>query len=354
METKTKILFVIAALRNGGAERVLQIVANDLAHDFSVSIAVLENDENHYEFTGINLIYLNVYESGSKFAKYKLLRECFKRENPNVIVSFMDWTNVACVIANFGLGIPLIATEHNSHEYLKNRFFAAIRDFCYSRADVLSVLTRADYEYYSRFVRYCVIIHNPFFGQTNANSSEKENVILSVGRLEKVKGYEIYFKALSKIDKKLLEKWQILIAGDGSQRDNLLNLASEFGLKINFLGHQKDVGKFYEKAKIFALSSFSEGLSNVLIEASFYDCARISSDTAGAKELIKNGENGILFKIGDENEFAAKLENLMRDEGLREKITHNAKVNSDEFRRENIIKMWRDLIGKIVGGRGKK
>ena len=104
-----KILFVIAALRNGGAERVLQVLANYFARANDVTIAILENDEGRYKFSEkIKFLHLDVYKNGGRFDKYRILRECFKRERPSVIISFMDWTNVACVIASFGLGIPLI------------------------------------------------------------------------------------------------------------------------------------------------------------------------------------------------------------------------------------------------------
>ena len=338
-----KILFVIAALRNGGAERVLQVLANHFACANDVTIAILENDEGRYKFSEkIKFLHLDVYKNGGRFDKYRILRECFKRERPSVIISFMDWTNVACVIASFGLGIPLIATEHNAHDYLRSGLFSRVRDLCYKKADALTVLTRSDFEYYSRFVK------NPFFGEICDAKGAKRNVILSVGRLEPVKGYEIYFDALSRIDESLLAKWEILIAGDGSLRESLRELVARLGLEVRFLGHKQDVSELYKEAKIFVLSSLNEGLSNVLIESAFYGCARLSSDTAGAKELIKDGFSGILFKCGDANELASKLEILMSDEALRDALVQNANESLDEFSQERIIKLWQGLIDRFA------
>ena len=110
-----KILFVIAALRNGGAERVLQVLANHFARANDVTIAILENDEGRYKFSEkIKFLHLDVYKNGGRFDKYRILRECFKRERPSVIISFMDWTNVACVVANLGLNFKLWA-RHPAH-----------------------------------------------------------------------------------------------------------------------------------------------------------------------------------------------------------------------------------------------
>ena len=80
---------------------------------------------------------------------------------------------------------------------------------------------------------------------------EKQNVILSVARLEAVKGYDIYFEALGKVDKSLLEGWEIKIAGSGRQETELKQMASNLGLNVKFLGHVSDVSKLYSEAKIF-------------------------------------------------------------------------------------------------------
>ncbi|WP_033915696.1 glycosyltransferase [Campylobacter sputorum] len=343
-----KILFVIAALRNGGAERVLEVVANYFSKNNQVSIAILENNENLYEFDkNIKFINLNVYENGSKFSKYIKLRKCFKNENPNVIISFIDWTNVACAIANFGLNYKLIATEHNSHEFLQSKIFTFIRNLAYRQVDALTLLTKSDLNYYSKFVKNCVIMYNPFFGDLS-QISQKENIILSVARLEKVKGYDVFFDALSKIDQSLLKDYRILIAGDGSLRDVLEKNAKKLDLNIEFLGHRTDIKEIYKKAKIFVLASYSEGLPNVLIESAFYGCIRISSKTAGGIELIEDGKTGFLFDIGNSDELAKKLEMSILKEDLGKLIIKNTKATLENFKTDNITKKWENLIRNLA------
>lgn len=344
-----KILFVIAALKNGGAERVLQVLVNHFCAELEVCVAVLQDDEKLYKFDErVKFLYLNVYKSNLKFAKYRILRQTFKEQNPDLIISFIDWTNVACVIANFGLNYKLICTEHNSHEFLKSKIFTFVRNLCYKRADFLSVLTHSDLKYYKKFVKNAEVVYNPFFGEISNENFKKENSVISVGRLEKVKGYEIYFKALSLMDKTLLKQYKIYVAGDGSERENLQNSAKNLGLNVIFLGHQKNISEFYKKSKIFVISSFSEGLSNVLIESAFYKCARISSDTVGAKELIKDEKNGLLFKIGDAKELAKKLEILMKDENLQKKLIENADESLVNFMPGKILKQWEKIIETVV------
>ena len=347
-----KILFVIAALRNGGAERVLSAISSEFAKQDEVHIAVLEDDLGYYKFPPeITFHYLKIYGENkilSKFRKISALRACFKEISPDVIISFIDWTNVACAVANLGLKSKLIASEHHENEHLKGFKFRLIRDLAYRNVDGLSVLTQNDLDYY-KFVKNRTILHNPFFLK-EPQGLEKENIILSVGRLEFVKGYDIYLKALTKIDKELLEGWEIKIAGEGSGGAEIKNLADELGLNVKFLGHVEDIAPYYERAKIFVTSSRSEGLSNVLIEAANFDCARLSSDTVGGKELIEDEVSGLLFKNEDKEELARKLTRLLKDESLRQSLVENARKDLGKFKLHNVMEKWRKFVGEVING----
>ncbi|MCR4942718.1 MAG: glycosyltransferase [Campylobacter sp.] len=349
-----KILFVITNLANGGAERVLEVISKQFAKKNEVHIAVLEKDYQIYEFLPeIKLHHLNQV-GGNIFARCKkilALRSCIKAVKPDVLISFIDWCNVLSYIANLGLKTRQIATEHHANLYLKSQKFRAIRDFVYTRIGHLSVLSKSDYNYYKNFVKNVTILHNPcFLPYENLQDIKKENVILSVGRLEAVKGYDIYFKALAKIDKNLLKDYEILIAGEGKEEQNLKDLALSLDLNVNFLGHIKDLASLYKKAKIFVLSSRSEGLSNVLIESANYACARISSNTVGGYELITNGINGLLFESENYDELATTLSALMKDEMLCKNIGENAKNSADEFSVEKIFAKWEKFVKQAIKG----
>ena len=346
-----KILFVIANLANGGAERVLAALSSELAKDNEIHIAVLEKDCGFYEFSeNIAFHRLNFKGGGlgAKIAKILALRGLFKSVEPDLIISFIDWTNVICAVANFGLGCKHIATEHHANEYLKSPKFRFVRDLCYRRADGLSVLSKSDFEYYG-FVKKREILHNPFFIKQNAQRNlRKENIILSVGRLEEVKDYSTYFRALAMIKPEILSGWSVQIAGEGGLEARLKKEARELGLDVEFLGHVKDVAPLYERAKIFVISSVSEGLSNALIEAGHFGCARVSSDTVGGRELIKNGVNGAIFEIGNASELARILSEILSDESLQKRLGEAAKADAGEFELENIMKKWRKFIDEVM------
>lgn len=347
-----KILFFMHHLEKGGAERVLQALSGYFSNkNHECTIVYFGQNCGYYAFDeGISLIKLNSNEKvckfSAKFAHIKAIRAEIKRQNPNLIISFMDFTNFDVILANLGLKSKLIITEHVNHTMLDIPRWVKVRKFLYKFTDGLTVLTQDDYEYY-RFVKNREIMYNPTAFEPPAEL-KKEKIILSVGRLEEVKGYESYLKALSKIDKKLLLDWRILIAGDGALKDELHSLAMKLGVEVEFLGHMQDVQKLYEKAQILTLASKNEGLPNVLIESIFYDVARLATKTPGAKELIKDMENGILCEIDDEDDIAKKLTLLMSDEHLRKSIAQKAKKQKDMFSIQNIGVKWDKFIKKVM------
>ena len=69
----------------------------------------------------------------------------------------------------------------------------------------------------------------------------------------------------------------------------------------------------------------------------------------GARELINDGLDGLIFKNCDSDDLKDKLEMLVKDENLRQKLAKNASKNANLFSKENIIKQWRDFIKKVVG-----
>jgi len=123
-----KIIFVISALRNGGAERVLQILANGICDEFDVKIAYFEEDQGRYKFDKrVQIEHVNVYKKQTPLYKFRTLRRYFREENPALIISLIDWTNVACIIANLGLKSKIIATEHNEQSFLSSKIYRFLR-----------------------------------------------------------------------------------------------------------------------------------------------------------------------------------------------------------------------------------
>ena len=330
-----KLLFVITSLENGGAERVCASLANYFSKENEVEILYFSG-EIFYEISP--KVKLNKFSRNSRIPRLaaKLLAIRKRAKDADCVISFMDSTNILSIIATAFLGRKLIISEHSAHDFVGLKW-RGLRRIFYPFASALTVLSRSDFSYYS-FVKNKAIIYNPSIFKPSFGG-EKEKLIIFVGRLEHVKGCDIFLRALALLG---LDDFKVLVLGSGSQKKNLQSLSEKLGLKnLEFLGAVSDIQNYYKKAKIIVSSSRFEGLGNALIESAFFDCIRVATPTAGALELLEDGKNGFISSDFSEQALAkAILKALNADESVLE----NTRAESEKFSLENIAKEWWELI----------
>ena len=330
-----KLLFVITSLENGGAERVCASLANYFSAEHEVEILYFSG-EIFYEISP--KVKLNKFTRNSRIPRLaaKLLAIRGHAKDADCVISFMDSTNILSIIATAFLGRKLIISEHSAHDFVGLKW-RVLRRIFYPFASALTVLSRSDFNYYS-FVKNKAIIYNPSIFKPSFGG-QKEKLIIFVGRLEYVKGCDIFLRALALLG---LDDFKLLVLGDGSQKKSLQSLSEKLGLKnLEFLGSVSDIQNYYKKAKIIVSSSRFEGLGNALIESAFFDCIRVATPTAGAMELLEDGKNGFISSDFSEQALAkAVLKALSADESVLE----NTRAESEKFRLENIAKEWWELI----------
>ena len=330
-----KLLFVITSLENGGAERVCASLANYFSKENEVEILYFSG-EIFYEIR--SKVKLNKFTRNSRIPRLaaKLLAIRKHAKDADCILSFMDSTNILSIIATAFLGRKLIVSEHSAHDFVGLKW-RVLRRIFYPFATALTVLSRSDFNYYS-FVKNKAIIYNPSIFKPSFGG-QKEKLIIFVGRLEHVKGCDIFLRALALLK---LDDFKLLVLGSGPQKKSLQSLSEKLGLKnLEFLGALSDIQNYYKKAKIIVSSSRFEGLGNVLIESAFFDCIRVATPTAGALELLEDGKNGFISSDFSEQALAkAILKAINADESVLE----NTRAESEKFSLENIAAQWWELI----------
>lgn len=356
-----KILFIISTLGQGGAERVMSVLANELSLTHEIYILKFDDEAPFYELNqNIKLLSTKsgVGDKGflgnitKRFDKILSLRKFLKNSDFDVVIPFLDNTNILTLIANFGLKNKIIVSEHTNHTFLKSFIWKALKRITYPLANGLTVLTKFDLDYYT-FVKNREVLPNPMFKipLVHEQNLQKENIILAAGRLMYFKGFDTFLNSLALIDKNLLSNWKIIIAGDGSEREKLQKLSIQLGLKVDFVGFVKNIEDYYKKAKIVAVTSRAEGFCNILMESIYFDCTRLSTNcVAGPSDLIKDGIDGFLCEVDNKEEIAKKLEILISDENLRTTFIKNANLRKDDYRVENIAKKWLEFIKICIQG----
>ena len=330
-----KLLFVITSLENGGAERVCASLANYFSKENEVEILYFSG-EIFYEISP--KVKLNKFSRNSRIPRLaaKLLAIRKHAKDADCVISFMDSTNILSIIATAFLGRKLIISEHSAHDFVGLKW-RVLRRIFYPFASALTVLNKSDFNYYS-FVKNKAIIYNPSIFKPSFGE-QKEKLIIFVGRLEPVKGCDIFLRALALLR---LDDFKLLVLGAGSQKKSLQSLSEKLGLKnLEFLGALSDIQNYYKKAKIIVSSSRFEGLGNVLIESAFFDCIRVATPTAGALELLEDGKNGFISSDFSEQALAkAILKAINADESVLE----NTRAQCEKFSLENIAAQWWELI----------
>ncbi len=150
--------------------------------------------------------------------------------------------------------------------------------------------------------------------------------------------------------------YQVHIYGVGDEQEMLEGLANELkiGDRVRFWGLCDRISDVLCRNRIFVLTSESEGMPNGLIEAMACGCACIASDCDfGPSELIREGENGVLFPVGDVDRLASALLEMATDRGKAERIARNAQKINDTLSIERIANQYHDYI-EMIAQRGRE
>jgi glycosyltransferase involved in cell wall biosynthesis len=151
-------------------------------------------------------------------------------------------------------------------------------------------------------------------------------VLVTVGRLHPVKGFEDLLAALAMLEPTLDHRPLVLvIVGDGPLSATLRSYADQLGIggRIRWTGWQPDPHPYYQLADLFICPSRHETLGNVILEAWAHGRAVLSTQTAGALELIAHGEDGWLVPPQQPGALADNIRLLLGDESLRQQLAAN-------------------------------
>lgn len=153
--------------------------------------------------------------------------------------------------------------------------------------------------------------------------THEEIQLLCVGRLVPAKGQHILLLACSLLREKGLN-FHLYFVGGGDDLASLQQLSRELQLneRVSFAGAmgQDKVRDYYDRADIFVLPSFAEGVPVVLMEAMAKEIPVISTRITGIPELIDHGEDGLLATPGDTDDLAAQIFTLIADTDLRRRL----------------------------------
>lgn len=359
-----KIVFYTASLAKGGAQRVIVNLAESLVKKgYAVTIVTTAKGEQEYTISEkINRVYSDITEEEitdnrirNFIARYKKLRKIWKKEQPGVIVAFIGKNNFMALLTSMGLKIPVITSVRGEpmEEYY-NTVLRLLSKSLMGLSAGLILQTSDAKEYFPKWMqKKSVILDNPlnpdFIDEYYDGERKKE--IVTVGRLDSNKNQKLIIDAFSKIAGKFPD-YNLILYGDGEDREFLSEYVkkSPYAGQIFLPGAIRNVKARIQKAKVFVLSSNTEGMPNCLLEAMALGIPSISTDCpcGGPRMLMEGKENGILVPVKDTDAMAKAMEQLLTDEELWEKCSKNAYKLTEELHPNKVNKKWEEYINSVM------
>lgn len=180
----------------------------------------------------------------------------------------------------------------------------------------------------------------------------EEGVILTVGRLSPEKGHIDLIAAFKQwlTVSPPQQRFTLVMAGDGPERQRLEAAAADLGDRVRFLGHQADVWPLYFIADIFVLPSHTEGSSLVLLEAMAAKRAIVATAVGGTPETVEDGVSAVLVPPHDTEKLQSALQQLSADRDRRARLGRSAfealEKFSPEAYRDRILTLYREATAE--------
>lgn len=363
-----KILHVIDCMRIGGAQRRLFQLLKGLqeSKDFE-NYLVLFSDE--IDFPGLDQLNIRLIivktDKLIGWDAYKRLRDVVKKVKPDIVHSWQLITSFYATILSFKYRFRHLNAMINDSTrrgfFNKERVLArAIIPFAHviisnSKAglsrykvkpgkNVFVIYNGFDFE---RLHRSGVINPSLIFG----NISDTAAITIGmVARFEDVKDYPTVIKAVGQLLDEG-QKLRFVAIGDGKNMSSCKALIDpNHSDSFFFLGKRSDIDSIVPLFDIGVLSTYSEGISNSIMEYMAFRKPVIASDCDGNSELVKDGSTGYLAKIENVEDWVNKLELLINDPRLRQSLGDNGYQRLlDQFHLDGMIEEYKKLYHKQAG-----
>lgn len=380
-----KILFVIDKMKNyAGIERILTCKMNYIS------------EHTPYQ------VYLTTYEQQSKGLPFKLNKKIIY--NPINVpmpqrneMTFLRWLKayyqirkyfqkqfesllnnihpdlVICTVYSYQILDIIIKTSHSAdiktimESHTKGETVTMAHKFRYNRhlfrlfslwdnhimkslklCECIVTLTKNDIPFWKKYSQRIEVIPNMLTITPQKVSDYGAKRIISAGRYMSEKGFDRLLKAWHLINSEYHD-WSLYIFGDGNTKP-YQQIVDKFQMNetVHLMPATNDIAKEFSKSSIYVMSSRYEGFGLVLAEAMSCGLPCISFDCPyGPREIISDGEDGVLVEDGNIEELAKNIQYLMSDVKLREAMGTKATHNIVRYQPDVIMAQWINLFQSI-------
>lgn len=192
----------------------------------------------------------------------------------------------------------------------------------------------------------------PFASADEKIFAEREPAIMMVARFGAQKDHPTLIRAIAELRKRGC-KVPLYLAGGGKERhrERAMRLAHELGVQdqVVFCGLLRDVPQRLQQLQIAVLSTHHEGMPLALVEGMAAGCAVVGTRVPGVREIIRDGDNGLLCEHENPRDLADALQRLLSDEPLAQRLGSTARREAlEHYGRERMNRDYESLFVELV------
>jgi glycosyltransferase involved in cell wall biosynthesis len=245
-----------------------------------------------------------------------------------------------------------LAIEHTPFQERPSEVRDALRGVA-PRLDRIVLLTEANRQQWQGFLgadQALEVIPNGLTMDAGKSlTSWSAPVVMAAGSLIPRKGFERLIRAFAPLADDFPD-WQLRIFGKGGEEEALRKTIEGLGVAgaVELAGFTASLHDEMLGASLFAMSSYSEALPMVLLEAMAAGLPVVAFDCTGPHELVEHGRTGTLAEDGDIAALTEALRALMADEALRRRFGQAGRSVAERYRIEDVVSQWRSLIHDVT------
>lgn len=363
-----KLLYITPIINGeGGIQKVLSVKTNYLIEKYDYQIDILTQDNGNTDlFFDFNsrIGLFDMVLSQNKFLKFfqyqKQIKNQIRHSKPDIIIvcdaGIKAFLLPILIKTETPLFFEMHGSKYNESLYFKptkiNLFFRKIKYFYkgflikfYDRVILLSKESLQEWN-----IKNAIVIPNSVDKYSKNVSDLSSRKIIVIARHSYEKGIDRLLPIWQKITKKH-PNWILEIYGNGLLTNEIISQINllKISNSVQLLNPIKNISEKYIESSIYLMTSRQEGLPMVLIEAMNFGLPCVAYDCpVGPRSVLTNNENGFLIQNDCEDDFVEAVCQLIVNKKLRIEMGEKAKINSEKYQLEPIMKRWDVLFKSAI------
>ncbi|MCP4899259.1 MAG: glycosyltransferase family 4 protein [bacterium] len=377
--TPARVLHVITRLELGGAQRnTLYTVANLDSGLFEAALAWGPGDRLDSEALDIKRVTLypidelvRAVQPVQDVCALRALRRCMREFKPNIVHTHSSKAGVLGRLAARLEGVKI--TVHSIHGYgftpvqplLVRALFLAVEKAIARLTSHFIVVSRPNKELGLKLGLFeadeVSLIRSGIDLHQRATDKERDLflreiglppeavVVTQVGNFKPQKAPLDFVRVAAQIHENLPDVWYVM-AGDGPLRTEAEELARRLGIarRMRFCGWRDDVRTILAASRLTVLTSRHEGLPRSVLESLACGVPVVATRVDGTAEIVEDGVTGVLAEVGDIDELAAGVLDLLQHEDKRKRFASGSSTGLDEFDINLMVRRQEELYGWLL------